>query len=339
MFYFTTYFDKNYLTRGLVLYDSIKAHCERFTIFILCLDEFTLDYFLKNAGEFPEVIILTLTELEEFDSELAECKTNRIRIEYYFTLSPCLPLYIIKKYNPDHICSLDADIMFFSSPSKIFALLENYSILITPHNFSGALSNFEIHGIYNVSFQVFKNDKNGIWCLEKWRKQCINWCYDKLEDGKYADQKYLDDWVTTIDGVSPIEIPGSGVAPWNIDSCNWEWFDNNVYINNDRLIFYHFHGLRVIGKDLTSLGLKYYNVASSETISKFIYEPYIRKLLSYSLRYDSEIQRTGIKSRSALKTILFEKDWLYFNGRKFIRSNIFIQLMGKGILFIKEKLI
>ena len=45
MFHFTTLFDKNYLSRGLVLYDSLKKNCDSFVLYVLCLDGFTKKYF------------------------------------------------------------------------------------------------------------------------------------------------------------------------------------------------------------------------------------------------------------------------------------------------------
>ena len=98
MLYLTTFFDKNYLSRGLVLYNSLKEYTSDFELYILCLDDFTKDYFEKNKNNFTEVKTLQLDDIEENDSELAIAKSNRSRIEYYFTLSPCLPLYLLKKY-------------------------------------------------------------------------------------------------------------------------------------------------------------------------------------------------------------------------------------------------
>ena len=338
MFYFTTYFDNNYLSRGLVLYDSLKKHCEQFELYVLCLDDNTLEYFFKNIGCYPEIITLSINEIEEYDIELKKCKKNRSTIEYYFTLSPCLPLYLLKKYNIPHICSLDADIMFFSSPAIIFSNLENYSILITPHNFSPKLKSLETFGVYNVSFQIFKNDEKGLICLEMWRKQCIEWCYDKLEDGKFADQKYLDNWAINFKGVYPIDIPGAGVAPWNINSYTIKLYRNQLYINNNKLIFYHFHGLRIIDRNLIMHRLTDYSVEISRIIAQYIYKPYIKNLLSYKLSNDSEIKRHRAKSRSTLKTLLFQ-DWFYYKAGILFEKNKFVKLLGKSIIYTKYQII
>jgi len=336
MYYFTTYFDKNYLSRGLVLYNSLKRHCEKFSLYVLCLDNEVYDYFQFNNTLFPEVVTIRLTEIEEYDLELKACKTNRSVIEYYFTLSPCLPLYVLKRYNVSHICSLDADIMFFSSPAKIFSHLENYSVLITPHNFSSDLIKLEIYGIYNVSFQIFKNDVLGIKCLEDWRNQCINWCYDKLEGDKFADQKYLDKWISNYQGVLSIPYFESGVAPWNLNSFSITNNDIDVFINEEKLIFYHYQGLRIIGHNFINHGLGAYNVKSTRIVATQIYKPYIKSILNFDMRNDFEIKRNNYYSKSLLLTALLQKDWYFYTSGILFHSAWLSELIGNSLYFVKK---
>ena len=96
MLHFTTFFDKNYLSRGLVLIESLQKYTSKFELYVLCLDDFTMEYFNKHKSQYPEIITLTLNDVEKQDQELFACKENRSTIEYYFTLSPCLPLFLLK---------------------------------------------------------------------------------------------------------------------------------------------------------------------------------------------------------------------------------------------------
>jgi hypothetical protein len=338
MLHLATYFDVNYLSRGLTLFNSLKKYCEEFELYVVCLDEITLDYFLNSINIYPGLIPLSLNEIEEFDREFEECKKNRSTIEYYFTLSPCLPLYILKKYNLPHICTLDADMVFFSSPSIIFSYLEKYSVLITPHNFSKELKSFELYGLYNVSFQIFKNDTYGVECLEKWREQCINWCYDILEDGKYADQKYLDNWEIQFNGVCPIDIPGIGVAPWNINSYSVTFKENQLFVNDSKLICYHFHGLRIIDKHLVVHGMNKYGVNITKVITSYVYKPYIKSLLTFKLSNDSGIERHIISPQSRFETFFFQNNWYYYIAGLIFKKNYFSHLLSRSINFVRNRI-
>jgi len=329
MYYITTYFDSKYLSRGLVLYNSLKKHSEEFKLYVLCLDEVVFDFFGRNAERYPDVIRLTLGEIEDADAELLAVKSNRNQAEYYFTLSPCLPLYVLKRFNLPHICSLDVDIMFFSSPAPIFDKLNLYSIIITAHDFIPALKSSEIFGTYNVSFQIFKNDSEGLECLQIWRKECINWCYDRLEDGKFADQKYLDSWPKNFSRILADNVPGAGAAPWNIEKYKITSQNGEVFLNKDKLIFFHYQGLRIINERLINHNLDSYKTNPRKIIMKEIYKPYIESLLSYK-GDDSGIERLKSPERSSnLKYMIYEKDWFFFYQNKLFKKNFILKALNR----------
>src|SRR6202011_2806436 len=98
MRYFCTYFDHNYLARALVLYDSLKRNCADFKLWMLCMDEES--YAALEKLKLPEVGLISLSELERDDPLLRQAKTNRSPLEYYFTCTPSLPLFILGR-NPD----------------------------------------------------------------------------------------------------------------------------------------------------------------------------------------------------------------------------------------------
>jgi len=277
MIYFTTFFDKNYLSRGLVLFDSLSKLNEQYKLFLLCLDSDVYDFFDQNKNMFSDIVLIKLSELEEEDSLLKGCKSNRSIVEYYFTLSPCLPLFLLNKYNLPHICSLDADIKFYSSPKVIFESLEEYSIIITPHKFSKENFNLVEWGKYNVSFQIFKNNAIGVKCLTKWRSQCIDWCKDVLdtESNRFADQKYLDTWLVDYKGsVKVLNDSTSGIAPWNVGDFQINLENEQFMSNSEPLVFYHFHHLKAISKYWFSTGFHIYNVKVSEGL-KHLYRDYL----------------------------------------------------------------
>ena len=275
MRHFCTYFDTNYITRGLALYQSLEEHCCDFFLWVLCLDEDTYSC-LSNLA-LPSVGLIRLCELEDHDRELAEAKKRRRLIEYYFTCTPALPLYVLLKYgHVDRITYLDADLYFFSSPDPLFEEMANSSIAIIAHRFSPALRKHEDTGIYNVSWVSFRRDSNAFDCLDSWRNQCIENCH--YEDGGkvFGDQRYLDDWPTRFNGVHVIHNEAANLAYWNILNYNLSVDENIPHVNQNPLIFFHFQGLIMISKSWYDSGF-HRKVTLSPLVINHIFKPYIIK--------------------------------------------------------------
>ena len=89
-------------------------------------------------------------------------------------------MYILQKYQLDQINYIDSDLYFFDDPKKIINFLGDNSIILIEHGIKT-----KRFGKYNVGWLTFKNDEISRNCLEEWSKNCINWCYDYVEDDKY----------------------------------------------------------------------------------------------------------------------------------------------------------
>lgn len=276
-YHFCTYFDSNYLSYGLTLYKSLKNKCDiPFKLYVLCLDVITFEQLVLLDNE--NIIPIPVSELESWDEDLLTAKNNRNRIEYYFTLSPVLPLYILQHYNVDIVASLDADLMFLSSPTEIYNELGDNSIFIIEHRFREKFKHHEESGKFNVQCQLFRNDDVGLACLNRWREQCVEWCYDYYEDGKFADQKYLDEWPLLYgDRLVISKNIGVGVAPWNVEGERINYSDDNYYINDKPIVFYHFHGLKIFNRFFGKSGLAAYHATLTKPLRK-LYSMYLSSL-------------------------------------------------------------
>ena len=132
--HFCTYFDSNYLVRGLALYRSLTRYATPFRLYVLCMDEIAFDSLMRL--NLPEVRPIHLADFERGDALLAEAKLSRSVIEYYFTCTPSLLLYLLKRFREiDLITYLDADLYFFGDPAPIYGELGANSILIIGHRF------------------------------------------------------------------------------------------------------------------------------------------------------------------------------------------------------------
>lgn len=278
--YFCTYFDINYLPRALVMFASLRCHQPEATLFALCLDDLSFDLLteLKPSGLHP----VKLSELEEADKELLSVKQDRRLIEYYFTISPCLPRYLLEKFpEVDILTYVDADLFFFASPEPLYQELDDDSVLIIPHRFPPLdQHDLNCYGIYNVGYLSFRNDSNGKACLNWWRDRCLDWCKDEVDEAndRFADQKYLDQFPVLFDRVIISGHKGANVAPWNLATFPFTIIsDTTAEIGGDDLVFYHFQGLQLGGWCLYFPNLAEYRPVEKDII-EWLYPRYVLSL-------------------------------------------------------------
>jgi hypothetical protein len=246
---FCTLFDANYLPRALTLYRSLeRVSGSDFALHALCMDDRTFDIF--GHVDAPQLRPVPLAALETYDPMLLAVKKDRTPVEYCWTSTPALCLYLLERDDAiSEITYLDADLMFFSDPEPLFEELADASVLIVPHRYSPDLRRFEeVSGIFNVQFLTFRKTPEGLGTLSWWRERCLEWCGAVPEPGRYGDQKYLDDWPQRFVGVKVLEHPGGGLAPWN--SRNYRLMAGGsagVLVGGRELVFYHYHALRLLG--------------------------------------------------------------------------------------------
>jgi hypothetical protein len=257
--HYCTYFDRGFLVQGLALWRSLATLDADAVLWVLALDDYTVAALRETGGTFLRTV--TLVEVEAGDPELAAAKANRSRVEYYFTLSPCWPRWLLRAHPEiERVTYVDADMLFFANPEPVFDRMDagQASVLMTAHRFpEWQRAHYERHGRYNVGILSFRNDATGQGCLDDWRARCIAWCHDRLEDGKYADQKYLDDWPARLDSaLLVLDHPGVNFAPWNWLAHRVEWAPaagqavaagrrrDTLRIDGQPLVLFHFARFR-----------------------------------------------------------------------------------------------
>ena len=274
---YCTYFNKGYLSRGIALLRSLARFDEDCNVEVLCFDEETHTFFSDNC--FRNVTPVSLSEFESRHPELVAVKPTRSRGEYFFTCTSSWTLDVFRRHPESSIVIyLDADMKFFASPSPFLETVNDKDIIICDHNFERDYERQAEHGRFNVGFVGFRNNSNGLDCLSRWAADCIEWCYDRPEDGKYADQKYLDAWPERYGDRLCIAPKGVDLGPWGIGKNELTVKDGSLYICGEPVVLYHYQGLRLFGKHHYYLGYYYHHSVSK--ILELLYEPYIRELQS-----------------------------------------------------------
>ena len=330
MNHYCTYFDRGFLIQGVALARSLTRHDPGAVLWVLALDDFTGEVLREIGG--PGIRVVALSTLESSDPELKTAKANRSRVEYFFTLSPCWPRSLLQTH-PDieRITYIDADMLFFSSPAPIFAAMEETraSVLITAHRFPQWLRHYERHGVFNVGVESFRNDAPGRACLDDWRRRCLEWCYDRLEAGRYADQKYLDAWPQQWgESLQVLAHPGVNLAPWNWPRHRIAVSHSGVVsVDDSPLVLFHFARFRpIFGDRWWQSGQLDYGVMPWR-IRNAIYAPYWRALQAARVEIRAKRPDFGFPQRSArlgrdfwrgltLRAI-WGSDWLRIGDRFF----------------------
>ena len=110
-----------------------------------------------------------------------------------------------------------------------------------------------------------------------WAKQCAGWCFQLLEPGRYAEQKYLDAWAEKYPGTVVLDHPGLNVAPWNLAGAELARDDaGRIRAGSEPLISYHFAGLVDLGRGLHDTGLHLYDFEPTALVRDSLYAPYLR---------------------------------------------------------------
>jgi hypothetical protein len=279
---FCTLFDANYLPRALVLYHSLVDNAENFRLYVVCMDE--LAYEILEKLNLSKLVAIKLNNFESPD--LLKIKGHRTDAEYCWTCTPHVIWYVLEQYKLEVITYLDADLCFYANPSILLNEFElsGASILLTEHRYSPCYDQTLTSGIYCVQFMSFKADSHGLLALKWWQDRCLEWCYARFEDGKFGDQKYLDDWKQRFEGVHVLQNIGGGVAPWNIQQYHLKNEAKGLYVNDALLIFYHFHAYRYYRNHVHAFSPNY---KISKEAQNYLYHPYALSLL---MAYD-EIQK------------------------------------------------
>jgi hypothetical protein len=275
--HYCTYFDQQYLTRGLAMYRSLHHWSEGlFTLWILCLDEYT--HSTLGRLDLPDVRLIHRRDFEQANPELQPLKRERNRIDYYWSCTPALPLHVFKlESRAEAVTYLDADLLFFSSPEPVYRESDDASIVLVPHRFSDHADLEAVVGTYNVQMMVFRRDSNALEALEWWKARCLEWCSAEPADGRFGDQKYLDDWPSRFRNVRRLEHKGAGVAPWNVAQYALrEENDGRVTVDREPVIFFHYHGFALLGDGIAIPNVHGYRM--QRECLRIVYQPYLRAL-------------------------------------------------------------
>ncbi len=324
--HFCTLFDKNYSSRGIAMYESLYT-CEKdFMLYIFAFDDSS--YQTLQQMQLDKVRVISLQEFE--DDALLAIKGSRSKGEYCWTCTSSTIAYCISTFQLANCTYVDADLFFYQSPRVLIdEIPADKHVMITEHRYTRYYDQSKVSGKYCVQFMYFDNSKESLEVLHHWRAQCLDWCYNRIEDGKFGDQKYLDTWTSNSLVVYEMQHLGGGLAPWNIQQYTFTTNANKL-IGKEKssnksfeVIFYHFHGLKFYeeGQLIYTPNTYYINSA----IRTLFYNPYVQALAKAKARLN--VINNSIDWHGSAASSNYFKD-KYIKGKvAFIISNVFKNIL------------
>jgi hypothetical protein len=265
--------DIKYVAPALAFYRSLRAVTDH-PLRIYTLDVEAAAVLRQFALERVEVV----APAEYIPAHVLQLRQSRSLSAFAFTLKPIVLLHATST-GAEWISYFDADIGVFADPARLLeGLPPGTPASFTPHRFSSVFRYYESSvGRFNAGYVAFRNGPQGRKILEDWRDRCVAWCQDFVDGNRYSDQKYLNELADLYPAIDICRHKGANVAPWNISGVRLSLENEQVCVDRDPLVFYHFQGLKRYGPRLFDL------YASRELtvdgpLLDLVYRPYVQLL-------------------------------------------------------------
>lgn len=334
---YCTYTDHRYLSRALTLIESMRRQGCNDEIWVCCLSEECRKGLAASA--LNNVVLLDLVDLEKEYPRLLEVKRDRTALEYYFTCTPLLVEYAFRNSAAtETVTYLDSDLFFFDSPDRVHNEIDDAPVAIIPHNHVAREKWRDKYGLFNVGWVSFRRSEEGLQCLAWWKERCLEWCNTHVEGERYADQGYLNAFPRIAPHTKILTHKGCNAAPWNLENYRVHLEDDKVFLDEDPLLFFHFHGVRRAFRVFYFNSHRKYKVPYSRVTRNHIYRPYIARLVVVEAGLRDSLPMIGgdaIPPRG--------RDFLSVDVRNAARSSLitlyqlFDLLLGRAILVRSTK--
>ncbi len=252
-----TSFTFSYLSRALILVRTLRMAHPDWCFWALMVDAVPEDFqFDAAAAEFDEVIFAESLEIERFRSWLFKHDI----VEACTAVKGQMVCHLLNQ-GAKKVIYIDPDIAIFHPLDQITRRLDDYSIILTPHQVEpnqdiGIMKDNELtsykYGIYNLGFVAVSNDHVGRQFGEWWARQLRFACFDDVPNGIFTDQKWCDAVPALFDRVFIERDPGCNLASWNLSRRMVEiTTDGQILVNGSPLKFYHFTKINSAGDLMT----------------------------------------------------------------------------------------
>jgi hypothetical protein len=227
---------KNYIGLAQILEKSLKSKNPDTDFFIIVADNFSEGF---NTEEIPSNILVARNELNISSQNWIDMSFKYDLTEFCTSIKPAAFSYFIEKTEYEKIIYLDPDIYIYSSLKPIYEMLENHSIVLTPHiniiqdTFKGDRSESGLMstGVFNLGFCGIKRSLSSKRMISWWHERLLDKCYIDSYDSYFTDQKWMD-FLPCFFSSDELYISrhlGMNIAPWN-------FFERKIFLSDEGLM-------------------------------------------------------------------------------------------------------
>ncbi len=231
----------NYLPKARLLAHSVKAVMPD-SVFILCLVERDILAMPDTLSMFDEVITAEQLDLDDFESFIF----RHTIVEAATAVKPALMQYLLQHRPAENkVVYLDPDVCVYAAFTELEHLLDEHSVVLTPHLLRPGNIDMELsalaHGCFNLGFLAVSRSAGADAFLNWWADRLRTYCRDDIPNGLFTDQRWID-LAPCFFEVYILKHHGYNFATWSLLHADMRCAGTEYTVNGDPLRFIHFSG-------------------------------------------------------------------------------------------------
>ena len=228
---YCTYFDHNYLSRGLALYHSLQRHAPGARLWVLCLSEAC--HRILVSLDLPGLVPVRLAGFRGRRSRGCRDPIDPQHRRILLHLHAGLDAACLGNAKPDAewITYLDGDLYFFASPEAVYEELTEASVAIIPHRYAAQPG--EAPKFRDLQCRMgWRPQRSGRHCRHQMVAGTMHRMVPRPCRWRPLRRSRLSRFVSAaVDACKVIENVGANLAPWNIGNYRIDFRDGRVMID------------------------------------------------------------------------------------------------------------
>lgn len=277
----------NYLAQALTLKESLQSSNPEINFYIGLVDEPLSEIQKEKLNILP---VKEIVDIESFDHMAGIYNITELST----AVKPHFLKHFFNKLGADKVVYLDPDIVVFHKFDKLFNLLDQYSVVVTPHYCSPPNDNKDPSelailstGVYNLGFVAFSKTEESLIFINWWKRKLLNHCF--TGNGMFTDQLWMNFVTCFCDKAFVLRDPGYNMANWNLHERQISKKENKYYVNNSfPLVFFHYSNYKLEFPEIFASYNNRYMISDRPDVLP-VFEYYQIKLAEHEIEYYKNI--------------------------------------------------